>query len=634
MSKGKFVAGKNGKTAVRKSADPFAVKDKPKSKSRSGGSFSAPKAPAKHSFASKVWPILAAVAGLAVIVVGVMLFHSLSKERDRQPTAPSTTALRGLTRTELEQKAHALDELLRSTDMVLTLSEEPKQGQEAEEPIVLTLTPEESGAGLDLTRLSSDLAADTKAAAADNYLVDLRNYLTVKKEVLRTLADKTAETYGSTYVASEVEEKTASADDPDSGAGDGSDKYLLITKGAMGRRIYANEIYETLQGAYETVILAENPGEAFAPAMLYAAEHPEPIDVDALLARYYRAPVDAVYDAATNSVLPGEDGYGFDAEAVKETLEQVEDGWQFKVWLRSLPPEVTAEALEASLFRDVLAEAHTKHSAVANRTTNLKLACAAINGTVILPGEIFSFNSVVGQRTEEKGYKEAIAYVNGGASKPEIGGGVCQVASSIYYATLQAELKTVERSNHMYLVSYVPYGMDAAIYWGHLDFKFENNSPYPIRIDASVSDGQVHIILVGTEWKDYTVKMSYEILETTPWATVEKEVPNDGTYSNGEVITTPYTGYRIATYRTTLDKDGNEIATEEIAVDRYSKRDKVIAVVKTVTPTQPKPTEPAPTEPKPTEPKPTEPEPTEPEPTEPEPTEPEPTESESGGGDD
>ena len=574
MNKGKFEAGKNGKAARR--ADPYALKDKPKPKSKPGGSFSAKRSkPAKPS-GSKLWPILAAVAGVAVLAVGALLLATLAKGRNNGPTEPPTTEVRGMPRAELEQKAKDLNQLLLSTDMVLTLSETPSGSAEPEEPIVLTLTPEQSGAELDLVRLFKDMDADTKAAKTDNYAVNLRDYLTLREDALRSLADETAAAYGAEYVPSAVEEKTESdSQSPE------QKKYLLLNEGALGRSITADEIFDTLKNAYATVLQAEDPAAAFAPALRYTVERPEPIDLAAIHARYYRAPEDAVYDAATNSVLPGKDGYGFDLEAVTELLERTEKGTQIRVELGAIEPDLTAEELEATLFRDVLAEAHTPHTAISNRTTNLKLACEAINGTVILPGEVFSFNGTVGQRTEEKGYKEAIAYVTGGASKPEIGGGVCQVASSIYYATLQADLKTVERDNHMYLVSYVPYGMDAAIYWGYRDFKFENNSPYPIRIDASVSDGKVHIYLIGTEWKDYSVKMSYEILETFPWETVTKEVPNDGVYHNGEVITSPYTGYRIATYRTTIDKDGSEIETVQVSVDKYNKRDKVVAQVKT-----------------------------------------------------
>ena len=111
-------------------------------------------------------------------------------------------------------------------------------------------------------------------------------------------------------------------------------------------------------------------------------------------------------------------------------------------------------------------------------------------------------------------------------------------------------------------------------------------SPTPIKIEAGVSDGKVHIVLRGREWKDYTVELHYEILEEIPWETVE-QVVTDGSYDNGKTIVTPYTGYRISTYKILKDLDGNVIDTVHIANSSYRKRDKVVAVV----PPTPKPTE-------------------------------------------
>ena len=136
------------------------------------------------------------------------------------------------------------------------------------------------------------------------------------------------------------------------------------------------------------------------------------------------------------------------------------------------------------------------------------------------------------------------------------------------------------------MVTYVPQGMDAAIYWGSIDYKFENTSPTPIKIEAGVSDGKVHIVLRGREWKNYTVELHYEILEEIPWETVE-QIVTDGSYDNGKTIVTPYTGYRISTSKTLKDLDGNVIETVHIANSSYRKRDKVVAVV----PPTPKPTE-------------------------------------------
>lgn len=127
------------------------------------------------------------------------------------------------------------------------------------------------------------------------------------------------------------------------------------------------------------------------------------------------------------------------------------------------------------------------------RTTNLQLACKAINNTIIASGETFSFNDVVGERTEKKGYKEAPVFLNSKDLDNQLGGGICQVASTIFNTALYANLEIVTRHQHMQRVKYVGLGRDASIYWGHKDFEFKNNSNYDIKIKAYLSGGKVKI---------------------------------------------------------------------------------------------------------------------------------------------
>ena len=126
---------------------------------------------------------------------------------------------------------------------------------------------------------------------------------------------------------------------------------------------------------------------------------------------------------------------------------------------------------------------------------------------------------MVGERTEAKGYQSGTVYVSG-ISQREVGGGVCQVASTIYVAALYANLEIVDRTEHMYLVSYVPYGMDATVYWGSVDFVFRNNTDYPIMIYANTNNNYVNVSLMGTDVTGNTVEMDYLILSTTPWEEV------------------------------------------------------------------------------------------------------------------
>ncbi len=588
MAKGKFEAGKRpAKTAGR--GDPYAVKNKPT---------------AAQPSKTRIWPILAAVAGVAVLVVGILIFTKLRPQPNPNAASttttapPSTIALEGMPRAELEKWFTQLNEMLRG-DLTLTLQPVPAEAGHSEDPLVLTLAQADTGVALDLARMKSDLDAGVGLERGDSYLLDPRDYLTWNEEAVQNTLDAFAAQYGTEYAPASAE-LTAVEDSDVTDAGR-PEKVLLIRNGVTGRGFTAEELSETVRDAWQLSLIAEESEEALHPVRSYDLHIPEPVDVDQLYESFCKDAEEPQLNKNTGEVTGGKDGYGFDREALSAALEKLGQGEELRVPIFITHPELTAEELRESLFKDVLAEAHTSHTNIYNRTNNLKLACKEIDGTIIMPGEIFSFNGVVGQRTEEKGYLPATAYVSGGESKPEVGGGICQVASSIYYAVLQADLHTVERTPHMYLVTYVPAGMDSTIYWGSLDYKFENNSPYPIKIQASVSGGKVHIILLGTEWKDYTVELSHEILETTEWQTVEKEVPNDGTYRNGQVITDPYTGYKIATYRTTRDRQtGKKIETTQIAISRYKKRDKVVA--KVVGDKPPKPTDPTKPSSKPTDP--------------------------------
>jgi hypothetical protein len=187
---------------------------------------------------------------------------------------------------------------------------------------------------------------------------------------------------------------------------------------------------------------------------------------------------------------------------------------------------------------------------------------------------VFSYNPVVGPRTTETGFKPAPAYVQG-QTVDEVGGGICQTSSTLYLATLRANLEIVERQNHSYISSYITAGMDATVSYGALDYRFKNNTAYPIRIEAGVANRQLTIRIYGTKTDDVTVKMTYEILSTTPYGVVYKadsSVPAGTT----KVSVTPYTGYKVVTYRNLYNGSGTLISSTQEAVSTYKTRDKVI----------------------------------------------------------
>ena len=146
---------------------------------------------------------------------------------------------------------------------------------------------------------------------------------------------------------------------------------------------------------------------------------------------------------------------------------------------------------KSSGYTHLYASYSSKYVNNKNRTTNLKIASKAIDGTIIRPGKTFSFNKVVGIRTASKGYKKAPIFAGGGTVN-DVGGGICQVASTMFNTALMANVKISERHQHSQRVTYVPLGRDAAVYWsGNQDFKWTNNTKYPIKIRMSVSNGVI-----------------------------------------------------------------------------------------------------------------------------------------------
>ena len=227
------------------------------------------------------------------------------------------------------------------------------------------------------------------------------------------------------------------------------------------------------------------------------------------------------------------------------------------------------------LFRDVLGEARTHVSGSAGRIGNVKLSAKLINGIVLNSGDTFSYNDSVGKRTEARGFKPAPAYVKG-ETVDEVGGGICQTSSTLYLACLLSNMEITERYAHRYVPAYIDWGMDATVSWGGPDYKFTNNTLYPVKIVTEYSKGSLTIKLLGTNIDGIRVKMTNEVLSKTPWETVYQE---DSTMTPGSpdvVKVTPYTGYKVKTYQTIYDKNGSVIDSHFEAASDYKVRNKVV----------------------------------------------------------
>lgn len=334
----------------------------------------------------------------------------------------------------------------------------------------------------------------------------------------------------------------------------------------------------------------------------------------------------AGYDAATDSIIPEKAGAEFDVAAAQAALDAAAPGETVEIPAVVQLPTVTAAELEAVLFRDVLGEYTTSVSGTAARRSNVQLSAATINNYVMNTGDVFSYNEAVGQRTAANGYKPAPAYVKG-ETVDEIGGGICQTSSTLYLACLRGNLEITERYAHRYIPAYVPAGMDATVSWGGPDYKFTNDTEYPIKIVTSYVNHKLTVKILGTNVDGSYGRMTNEQLSTTAWETVYQE---DETIAPGTqtVKTTAYTGSKWRTYHHIYDAEGKLIDSHYEATSDYKARNKVILVapgelpaaeptVPVVTPV-PAPADPAPADPAPADPAPADPAPADPAPETPE----------------
>lgn len=461
----------------------------------------------------------------------------------------------------------------------------------------LILSPADTGAQLDVeaaveaaydygrTGTRKDREAAMELSKTSNHTIALLPYLNLNTDYIRGVLEDYAGAFNSTYEASSYElEGDAPALDGEDFDADAPCQTLILNPGSPGRALDIEKLYNQVLDAYSF-------NEFRIDATDIAPEtKPEALDLDAIYLDCYVAPIDAAMNMETFEVSYESYGYGFDLERAKEILAEADYGTSIGIPMEYVEPEFTKEELDGILFRDVLGAFESKHSSTANRTNNLKKACESINGIVLQPGEVFDYNEALGQRTAENGYLPAPAY-SGGKTVQEYGGGICQVSSTLYYCALMGDLEIVSRTNHTFLVTYVPFGMDATVSWGGPEFRFCNNTEYPIRIEAEANESSVNIKILGTDTKDYYVEMEYVVVAMENPKEVIEYYPesNPNGYYDGQVIQTPYTGYTVRTYKYKYDKETGElISKEEDKRSVYKVRDQIIA--------KPEPVETEPTE--------------------------------------
>ncbi len=351
------------------------------------------------------------------------------------------------------------------------------------------------------------------------------------------------------------------------------DNFLIITSGKDGTII--DEI--SFKTEIESLIndIENNEPTMEIPVTNVKADN---IDIDTIYKKIYKDPVDAYYTTDPYVVYPSANGLDFaiSIDEAKNLIVNYEE--EYSIPLKTLYPNVTTNQIGNEAFPDQLSKFSTSFSSSgSSRSTNISLAAQKLDGVVIMPGETFSYNQTVGQRTKDAGFKEATAYSNGQVVQ-EVGGGICQVSSTLYNAVLYANLEIVERSNHGFKPSYVKPGLDATVSWGGPDFKFKNNRNYPVRIKTDTSGKVLRIYIYGLKTdNDYTVTLDAQYVSNVPYKTVYQK---DSSLSSGEsrVIQSGSNGCKTATYKYLYDTNGTLVSSECISRDTYNPHNKIVAV--------------------------------------------------------
>lgn len=305
--------------------------------------------------------------------------------------------------------------------------------------------------------------------------------------------------------------------------------------------------------------------------------------VQEIAAYVTRAPINAEiqsfdYNTRTFTFTTSQPGVTIDQELLYERLTAALDRWESGVTVTVDPvvtePSVTTEQMAQSFT--LVAAYTTETTRDSNRNTNIDLACKAINGTALMPGETFSFNKATGQRTTEKGYKSAGA-IAAGQSIEEVGGGICQVSSTLFNAVARANLEIVSRSPHAWPSTYVNIGEDATVNWPNLDFQFRNNTDSPIFVITYYKDRQMSAEIWGMSLGEgVTIDLESVITKKIEAPVDIKYVYNpELAYGASETTVKARTGYVVETYKLWL-KDGVETSRELLHKSTYKSYQQVV----------------------------------------------------------
>ena len=357
------------------------------------------------------------------------------------------------------------------------------------------------------------------------------------------------------------------------------DNKLFVHKGTDGIRVKKEELKkQIIQNIFNRNILEIKDGYKQKINIPVENVKASKIDMKKIYSEVYSEPQDAYYISEPYKIFADVDGIDL-AISVDEATKIIEseNKNEYVFDLKITKAKKTINDLGTEAFPYLISSFSTKYDASnRNRSTNLEIAAKKINGKVLMPGEEFSFNKIVGKRTVEDGYKDAKIYADGGVVDG-LAGGICQISSTLYNSVLLANLQITERRNHSFTTSYLPAGKDATVVWGTTDFRFINSRSYPIKIEAKVSNGIAEFKIHGMqEETEYEVKILPVRTQSIPFATTYEEDP---TLLPGQQIVKQagHAGCKVTTYKE-LRVNGAVVSKEAISTDTYNPMRKIIRV--------------------------------------------------------
>ena len=410
-------------------------------------------------------------------------------------------------------------------------------------------------------------------ALTNSYIVPTTPHLNLNTNYIRTEINKLGEQYSSMLQQPTI---TVSGTRPEMGVPTPDTtvphQTLTIQMGTPEYGLDTGELYNQVL-EYYNINIFQLVGTCTVVA-------PESVESD--LMKHYNqlcvAPVDAQINPLTYEIIPEVYGYGFDLDAVKEQIASAAYGEAIEVPLYYIAPNLTEELLSGNLFKDTLAQYSSRLGNDTAWNHNVTVACRTLNGIILKSGDVFSFNNLFGELTQQKGYMQATAFI-GKSEAPVMGGGVAQVASALYNAALNAGFDITQLSNHAYATSFIPVGRDAYIRNKQADFCFRNNLPDPIRIDAQIVNDSIKITIVGTDSRNFRVEIDTVVTKTyLPGQLYNYMTPdNPGNYQDGQVLSKAIIGYDVEVYRYKYNKETGRLISKDLLRNaHYDPRDAII----------------------------------------------------------